>query len=373
MIAKGNISDYLPKKVKALLVQPKYYSPFPPLPLLKLAALFPDSRLVYYPDMPEPEFMPNVIFVTSLFTWTWESVRNAVYHYSQAYPKAEVILGGIYASLMPEHAESEVRPHIVWVGQIPEAEDLMPRYDLVPENTKSIVFASRGCVRRCLFCAVPKLEPTFEGEVSISHLVCPGHSEIVLLDNNFLASPHKSEVLSELVQLRNKKGQRYLVDFNQGLDARLVTPEIASALRRLRMRCVRLAYDYYTVRNSVAKAIAALIEAGFRGRDIVVYTLYGWNDSPEDFFQRIRDMAQWGVSIYPMRYQPTDALEKNAFIPERWSREELEMVFDAQRALGFRGVWLPREALRRKFLEALNFARAMELRPRETKKALSRN
>lgn len=362
IVKNGSITEYLPKKVKALLVQPKYYSPFPPLPLLKLAALFPNSRLVFYPDTPEPEFVPNVIFVTSLFTWTWESVQKAVAHYARAYPKAKIILGGIYTSLMPEHAESEIQPHIVWVGQIPEVEDLMPRYDLVPENTKSIVFASRGCVRKCPFCAVPKLEPQYKGIARISPLVHPEHSEIVLLDNNFLASPYKLEILNELAHLRNVRNKRYLIDFNQGLDARLIGLETAVALRNLKLKCVRLAYDSTVVRNSLRKAIDYLMMAGFRGKDIIVYTMYNYQDTPDDFLERVQDLLDWGVVVYPMMYQPTDALVKNSYVAPGWDPEILEMVHDARRVLGTRGAWIPHEGLKHKFLEARNLEQALCLK-----------
>ena len=75
-------------------------------------------------------------------------------YYRGRFPGAEVWLGGIYASLLPDHA-SLSGADVVWRGIFPEAEDLMPAYDLVPGWRATILFASRGCVRRCPFCAVP--------------------------------------------------------------------------------------------------------------------------------------------------------------------------------------------------------------------------
>lgn len=356
----------LKKTLRVLLVQPKYYSPFPPLPLLKLAswhrARGDEVRLVYYPDMPEAEFYPGVIYVTSLFTWTWKAVKQAVEHYRKHYSKAQVVLGGIYASLMPGHAEAECKPDLVLQGVAEELEDVLPAYDLVPGNTKSILFSSRGCIRKCPFCAVPKLEPKFEGRKSIKHLVDPNHSEIVLLDNNFLASPHWKEIIDELADLRNAKNRRYLIDFNQGLDARLFTPEIALELARLRLKCVRLAYDSTVMKKAVKQAIDCIVQAGIRKRNVWIYVMYNYQDTPEDFIKRVQDLMEWGVTVYPMCYQPVDALEKNSYVDSNWTPEQLDMVQKARRVLGSRGAWPPYEGLRKKFLESINFEQALVLR-----------
>lgn len=70
---------------------------------------------------------------------------------------------------------------------------------------------------------MPKLEPNFETKSSIKHLIYPGHKKVTLWDNNILASPYWRNIFNELKELGVE------VDFNQGLDARLLTQEVAMA------------------------------------------------------------------------------------------------------------------------------------------------
>ena len=360
-----SFSAFLPTgRLNVLLVQPSYYSPLPPLGLLKLASYHRRRgdlvELVRCPAM--PGFVPDVVYVTSLFTYAWKAVRVAVDFYRSRYPRALFVLGGIYASLLPDHAAEEIRPHVIWRGVVKELEDLLPAYDLVPDCKASVFFSSRGCIRRCPFCAVPQLEPTFEAKPCVSHLVSDDHSSVILLDNNFLASPHRLDVLAELASLRNAAGRPYRVDFNQGLDARLVTPEIASRLSRLKLALVRLAYDSTVQREAVRRAIETLSAAGIRKRAILVYVMFNYFDTPDDFLARVQDLMDWGVAVYPMRYQPLDALEKDSFVSPGWTPKLLEMVANARRVLGVRGTWPPYEALKRKFLDAKDLYTALKLR-----------
>jgi hypothetical protein len=73
---------------------------------------------------------------------------------------------------------------------------------------------------------VPQLEPKFEPKDSIKRLIYPGHKKVVLWDNNILASPYWRNIFDEL----EESGLE--VDFNQGLDARLLTEETALRLKR---------------------------------------------------------------------------------------------------------------------------------------------
>ena len=109
---------------------------------------------------------PDLICVTSLFTYSWSPVHEVVSRYRSLFPRARVQVGGIYASLMPEHAASTGAE--IHTGLLPEAEDFAPDYSLVPSWDASILFSSRGCVRRCAFCSVPKIEPDFHCQPSIA-------------------------------------------------------------------------------------------------------------------------------------------------------------------------------------------------------------
>src|SRR5437867_3458758 len=94
-----------------LLVEPSYYSQYPPLGLLKISALHKlqgdtvefvrgTSALRYIREDPDR------VYVTSLWSWAWEPVHAAVNMSRICFSKAEIWLGGIYASLVPEHAKT---------------------------------------------------------------------------------------------------------------------------------------------------------------------------------------------------------------------------------------------------------------------------
>jgi len=342
--------------VHVLLVEPAYYTRFPPLGLLRLSTYHKaqSHTVELVRGLRQPDMIPDLVCVTSLFTYSWSPVHEAISHYRSLFPQARVQLGGIYASLMPEHAASTGAE--IHTGLLPEAEDLTPDYGLVPDWDASILFSSRGCVRHCSFCSVPKIEPDFHPRPSIAGLVEPSHRRIVLWDNNFLASPFAADILDELADMGKT------VDFNQGLDARLVTPLLAEKLARVRQRLVRIAYDSPGGGDAVQRAIEYLSEAGIRKKKIVVYVLFNFRDSPDDFLKRIQDLISWDVTAYPMRFEPLSSLKKNQHVGPRWTAEQLEMIADARRVLGYAGAWPPTEGLKRKFLEARSFEDAMSLR-----------
>ncbi len=342
-----------------LLVEPDYYTRYPPLGLLKLGAHHRakgDSvDLVRSPNTPRAR--PDAIYVTSLFTYAWRPVHEAVQLYKTMYPEAKVWLGGIYASLLPEHAELSGADE-VHVGLFPEAEALMPAYDLVPEWKSTILFASRGCIRRCGFCSVPKLEgrPS-DFRYGMRGLLYPGHKSMTFWDNNILGNPNWREVFDEVAEWGIE------VDFNQGLDGRLLTEEVADKVARCKMRTIRLAYDYIGVGPYIEKAIHRLRELGVSPKKIVVYTLFNYVDDPENFFHRVRDLLNWGAVCYPMRFEPLTSLDKNKYVSPKWDAERLSQVARARRVMGYAGAFPPYKGLLEKFNRAEDFDEAFFLRP----------
>jgi hypothetical protein len=354
--------------MKILLVEPqksrKYHTQYPPLGLLKISAYHKrrgDIVRFVRGFMDDSDFYPDKIYITSLFTYAWEPVHDVIKYYREKYKRAEIVVGGIYATLCEDHLREHFGDQIrIHKGLYKEVEDILPDYSLFPDWNASIVFSSRGCIRRCPFCSVPILEPELEAKKSIKEFVYHGHKKIVFWDNNILASPYWENIFDELEELKME------VDFNQGIDARLITPYVAQRLRKLKIPLIRLAYDSIGIREKLKKAIEYLKEVGFSGRNILVYCLHNFphpSDTPETFFHRIRDLMEWGVIAYPMRYQPLEPIPKNSYISPYWAYEELEMVARARRVIGYGGAFPPHEGLRKKILEANNFKQAFELRP----------
>jgi len=337
------------KSKNVLLVEPKYYTRYPPLGLLKLSSyhkILGDATELTRGTTTEISMEPDVIYVTSLFTWAWKPVWESIRFYLKQFPSSELWLGGLYASLMPEHAAlSGIDPGHIFKGVYDKAEDLCPDYSLVPQwNEKvgaSIIFSSRGCIRSCTYCAVPRIEGRLRNERnSIKHLIWPGHKRVIFFDNNFLASSGWGDILDEVEEL----GLR--VDFNQGLDARLITDKVALRISQLKIdRFVRLSYDTMEMRRCVEKGIGLLRSNGVDGRNILVYTLYNFTDSPQDLFSRIKDTLEWGAVSYPMRFQPTNALVKNTYVSPQWDPIRLDAVQRARRVIGSGGAFPPYEGM----------------------------
>ena len=349
--------------MKILLVEPKkskqYHTPYPPLGLLKLASYHKakGDEIEFIQGSSEAKFYPNFIYITSLFTYAYQPVHESISYYTKHFPKAQVVVGGIYASLCSDHLRKAFGKNIeIFSGIFEDVEDYLPDYSLIPSWDTSIVFSSRGCVRKCPFCSVPQIEPKFHAKKSIKHLIYPEHKKVILWDNNILASPFWKDIFSELEE------SRLIVDFNQGLDARLLTDEVANFLKRLRIPILRLAYDSNGIRPHLFKAIQILKAVGFRGRNIFVYCLFNHLDTPDDFINRLRDLMEWGVVAYPMRYEPLEPRPKNTYISPLWTSDLLEMVAKARRVLGYGGAFPPYEGLRKKFNKAKSLEEAMELR-----------
>lgn len=349
-----------------LLVQPDYYTRYPPLGLLKLASYHKTlgDTVEYVRGEKSDLKKPDLIYITSLFSYAWRPVHDAVRYYKHLFPHVRVVLGGIYASLLPEHAKSSGADE-VHVGLFEPAEDMLPDYSLVPKWDASIVFASRGCIRKCSFCAVPLLEGKVNSiKYSIRHMIYPSHKRVILWDNNILGCPNWQTIFDELLEINRK------VDFNQGLDARLLTSKVAERLVKLKCEVIRLAHDHCDMSGQVEKAIQRLKEVGVKSRNITVYTLFNYNDDPEDFFGRVRDILNWGAVSYPMRYEPLCSLQKNAYIAPKWSLKEIEMVQESRRVIGYGGAFPPYEGLIKKFDKAKSFHEAFTLWKRKSDIAL---
>jgi hypothetical protein len=167
---------------------------------------------------------------------------------------------------------------------------------LVPEwheqRKASIVFSYRGCIRTCSFCAVPKLEgKPFKARSTtrIRHLVHSDHMRVILWDNNILGEAHWRDVVAELKEMQVE------VDFNQGLDARLINDESSRALAEINLPTLRLAYDFVNMHDAMERCVLTLKKALTRSRysHICCYVLYNYKDTPDDLFKRVRDLLAW--------------------------------------------------------------------------------
>lgn len=299
-----------------------------PLALLKIGAWrksLGDECTIYEAKLPqEGEF--DEIWITTVFTY---DIPYALGLVREAKKRAAVVrVGGISATLLPEHFERE--GVIVHKGLLPEAEAFSPDYKLLGEIPEySITHTSRGCIRKCKFCMVPKLEPDFKDRLGWRNDLYPGASKILFYDNNWFAKDNDGfmrdiEELHDIVRTMDVNE----IDFNQGLDARLLTEKIADALVGLPISPLRFAFDGKQEEGHYQRAIKMMAERGFTL--FISYVLYNFMDTPEDFYYRLRisaeltDELKIAVDSFPMCYQPIMEVDpKREHIGKHWSEKAL--------------------------------------------------
>jgi len=103
-----------------------------------------------------------------------------------------------------------------------------------------------------------------------------------------------------------------------------LSEEAAQKISKMKIPIVRLAYDLPSQKLHVKRTIACLRENGISKRDILVHALYNFTETPDEFFERIRDILGWGAVCYPMRFQPCDILKKNSYISKKWDKKDLK-------------------------------------------------
>lgn len=365
-----------------LLIEPGYPNKYPPLGLMKLAAYHGSSGRgdhVTFTKGEDEEVLSRSwdrVYVTTLFTFEWKRTASAIDFAIRAAggQPERVFAGGIAVSLMQEAFVNEPR----WAGvrfikgllDLPPAmalglsqedyefgaddrtgtpiEELVPDYGILdhvdyryPVQDAYFGYASRGCVRKCSFCGVPKLEGAQREMPPLTNLVeevTSRHGEkkdLVLMDNNITASARYKEVIAEIRDLGftpgaklARDGERPIkrrVDFNQGVDARILAKS-EMFLREMSTICIsplRIAFDHIGVRKVYEKSIR--MAADNQITSLSNYMLYNFMDSPADLYQRMRvniDLnEELGIRIwsFPMRYQPV-TLKDRSHVGKMWNR-----------------------------------------------------
>lgn len=160
-----------------------------------------------------------------------------------------------------------------YTTKLPTSIDMMqPDYSIYPSIDKRTAygFLTRGCIRHCKWCIVPKKEGFVKPYMDIEQIAVDGRDRVVLMDNNVLAIDYGIEQLEKIV----KMGVH--VDFNQGLDARLVTDDVAQLLAKTKwISYIRFACDTSAQIDECDRAIERINNYGYKGRYLIYCILIG--------------------------------------------------------------------------------------------------
>lgn len=372
-----------------LLIEPGYKNKYPPLGLMKIAQYHglrgkrDHVRFIKGVDRSVEATGWDRIYISTLFSFEYTKIAQTIdFALEVANGQADkIFVGGIAASLMHDRFCGERRWHgvrfIKGLLSAPPAialqldefseelysddteggaiEDLIPDYSILsqvsykyPVHDAYFAYTSRGCIRKCHFCGVPTLEGTLRDTRSLSHVVRAidemygPKKDLILMDNNVVASKNFKEIIAEICDLGFVRGAmlkrdgmrvpiQRRVDFNQGVDARILSkdPMYLRELSRTCIRPLRIAFDHLGLKGPYEKAVKFAHEFGLN--ELSNYMLYNFHDGPDDLFERMRLNVhlneELGIRIwsFPMRYQPTNRPDRS-FIGEKWTRYQLRSM-----------------------------------------------
>lgn len=393
-----------------------------------------------------PKF--DIICVASLFTFFWQKTVDTI-NYAKNFLKTDghLYVGGVAATLVPDELRKEVGDDVkIHEGLLDKPTDfdkaddiiidtLPPDYSILeeidykyPADNAYFGYTTRGCIRRCEFCAVHTLEPEYKNYVDICEQLKQVEEQfgtkqyLMLMDNNVLASPNFEQIIGDIKKCGFAKGSTYIpssdydtamknlyigynerayikkmlklydeldkhlpeetagefysireeknllylvgatkekifemdffvrplfekyfkhtkrmhyVDFNQGLDARLIVKyeEKVARLAEINIRPLRIAFDHYEQRDIYEKAIRLAKKYGIR--DMSNYVLYNFRDTPDDLYKRLKlniDLCEeLNISIYsfPMKYHPIrdpEYFRNRDFLGEHWNKKFIRAI-----------------------------------------------
>lgn len=176
-----------------------------------------------------------------------------------------------------------------------EIDDMYPDYSIYPGSDHAIGFLTRGCPNKCAWCCVPKKEGGIRAYRKWGEVARKDSDRIVFMDNNVLASDHG------LAQIEELGHTRYKIDFNQGLDARLITPEIGRILGKCKWNpYLRLACDTKAQMPFVESAHENLIRGGVGKSKFFCYVLV---KDVDDAYERVMFLRGLGIDPFAQPYR----------------------------------------------------------------------
>ena len=282
---------------------------FPNLALMKLSAWHKAQGDVVEWYMPFSDRY-DLVYASKVFSFTPD--------YDEAINADRVIRGGTGYAI-----ETIGRNEVYFADRdddLPkDVEHVYPDYSLYPKLTKDTAygFLTRGCPRGCAFCIVGHKEGRCSVKVADLSEFWRGQKNIVLCDPNILASKYAEDLLEELAAT----GRR--VDFNQGLDIRLMTEKRAEIISRIKINEIHFAWDRYEDKDIILPKLKMFADVASpnihkkQAHKAIVYTIVNFNTTFEQDLDRIYTLRDMGYWPYVMVYDKQHAARQYKRL-QRW-------------------------------------------------------
>lgn len=371
-----------------LLVEADYKNKYPPLGLMKISAYHKSmGDNVVFVKGKNKELKTKKwdrIYITTLFTFYWKkTIETIKYYYKSVEQPGNIYVGGILATLLEQdlRSEPEIKGITIMSGLLDKTnmlghellpiDRITPDYSIISKDNNSyleyeyevqnayIASTTKGCIRKCAFCAVSVLEPKYceyldiKGQIEEINTLYGEKRDLMLMDNNILASSRLTEIVDDLVSLgfeRNNKSYRKVqgkrvvhqnrrVDFNQGIDARLLTEDKMAQLARLEIHPLRIAFDHADEENVKIYVRAQKLAAKYKIKTLSNYILFNFNDTPKELYDRLKinielneefNLQGLKTSIwsFPMKYMPISGehCKDRKYVGKHWNSKMLRGV-----------------------------------------------
>lgn len=225
------VASYIKRKNKALL-EDADYKKSEYLPLINKSLDY--YRMFYLRGKYFEEKKWDRVYVTTLFTFYWKITIDTILFAKKLVkdPINDVKVGGVMASLLPKEIlqATDIRPmeglldkpfmldnNPIIIDELPLDYSILDEIDYsYPTKSAYFTFMTKGCTRKCSFCSVPKLEPIYKPKIdTIEKFQCikdlyGDQQNLLLMDNNVLASPNFPEIIEEIKEMGFYKGATYV-------------------------------------------------------------------------------------------------------------------------------------------------------------------
>lgn len=377
-----------------LLVEPDYKNKYPPLGLMKISTYHKErgDNVTFVkglnPTLKKKRW--DRIYISTLFTFHWKKTLETIrYYYFSVINPQDIYVGGVMATLLSEDLLADETilginiisglldgPNDLDLDQGCIIDEMIPDYKIIlekyndylnytyPTSDSYLAYATRGCIRKCSFCAVHKIEPTYKHYISlrdqieninrnVGELQDKPLKHLLLMDNNILASDRFEDIINEIVELGygvnnnfytyfkdgRKITSRKFVDFNQGTDARLLTEENMELIARIAIKPLRIAFDHADEKYISLYTEKIRLAAKYNIHDLSNYVLYNYNDTPEELYIRlkinndlneefIKNGAKTKIFSFPMRYSPIEGehCKDRKYIGKNWTWKHIRAI-----------------------------------------------